>query len=225
MSLIEVHDVTKTYPGAGEDVTPLSDLSITIEEGEFVALMGPSGSGKTTLLNLLAGIDRPTQGRVVVAGEEVSSLGPRALARWRTRNVGFVFQAYNLIPVLTAYENIEIPLLLLHLPRATREKKILVALDAVGLRDRSHHLPRQMSGGQQQRVAIARAIVADPTVILADEPTGNLDREATTATCALLNRLNEEFQKTLVMVTHDPVAADAARRVVHLDKGAIVDHA
>ncbi len=225
MSLIEVHDVTKTYPGAGEDVTPLSDLSITIEEGEFVALMGPSGSGKTTLLNLLAGIDRPTKGRVVVAGEEVSSLGPRALARWRTRNVGFVFQAYNLIPVLTAYENIEIPLLLLHLPRATREKKILVALDAVGLRDRSHHLPRQMSGGQQQRVAIARAIVADPTVILADEPTGNLDREATTATCALLNRLNEEFQKTLVMVTHDPVAADAARRVVHLDKGAIVDHA
>jgi putative ABC transport system ATP-binding protein len=225
VSLIEVHDVTKTYPGAGEDVTPLSDLSITIEEGEFVALMGPSGSGKTTLLNLLAGIDRPTKGRVVVAGEEVSSLGPRALARWRTRNVGFVFQAYNLIPVLTAYENIEIPLLLLHLPRATREKKILVALDAVGLRDRSHHLPRQMSGGQQQRVAIARAIVADPTVILADEPTGNLDREATTATCALLNRLNEEFQKTLVMVTHDPVAADAARRVVHLDKGAIVDHA
>ncbi len=225
MSLIEVHDVTKTYPGAGEDVTPLSDLSITIEEGEFVALMGPSGSGKTTLLNLLAGIDRPTKGRVVVAGEEVSSLGPRALARWRTRNVGFVFQAYNLSPVLTAYENIEIPLLLLHLPRATREKKILVALDAVGLRDRSHHLPRQMSGGQQQRVAIARAIVADPTVILADEPTGNLDREATTATCALLNRLNEEFQKTLVMVTHDPVAADAARRVVHLDKGAIVDHA
>ncbi|MCZ6788281.1 MAG: ABC transporter ATP-binding protein [Planctomycetota bacterium] len=223
--MIEVHDVTKTYPGAGEDVTPLSDLSITIEEGEFVALMGPSGSGKTTLLNLLAGIDRPTKGRVVVAGEEVSSLGPRALARWRTRNVGFVFQAYNLIPVLTAYENIEIPLLLLHLPRATREKKILVALDAVGLRDRSHHLPRQMSGGQQQRVAIARAIVADPTVILADEPTGNLDREATTATCALLNRLNEEFQKTLVMVTHDPVAADAARRVVHLDKGAIVDHA
>ncbi len=225
MSLIEVRNVTKTYPGAGEDVTPLSDLSITIEEGEFVALMGPSGSGKTTLLNLLAGIDRPTKGRVVVAGEEVSSLGPRALARWRTRNVGFVFQAYNLIPVLTAYENIEIPLLLLHLPRATREKKILVALDAVGLRDRSHHLPRQMSGGQQQRVAIARAIVADPTVILADEPTGNLDREATTATCALLNRLNEEFQKTLVMVTHDPVAADAARRVVHLDKGAIVDHA
>ena len=223
MSLIEVHNVTKTYPGAGEDVTPLSDLSITIEEGEFVALMGPSGSGKTTLLNLLAGIDRPTQGRVVVAGEEVSSLGPRALARWRTRNVGFVFQAYNLIPVLTAYENIEIPLLLLHLPRATREKKILVALDAVGLRDRSHHLPRQMSGGQQQRVAIARAIVADPTVILADEPTGNLDREATMATCVLLNRLNEEFEKTLVMVTHDPHAAEAARRVVHLDKGAIVD--
>ncbi len=223
MSLIEVRNVTKTYPGAGEDVTPLSDLSITIEEGEFVALMGPSGSGKTTLLNLLAGIDRPTAGRVVVAGEEVSSLGPRALARWRTRNVGFVFQAYNLIPVLTAYENVEIPLLLLHLPRATREKKILVALNAVSLRDRAHHLPRQMSGGQQQRVAIARAIVADPTVILADEPTGNLDREASTATCALLKRLNEEFQKTLVMVTHDPVAAQAARRVVHLDKGAIVD--
>jgi putative ABC transport system ATP-binding protein len=222
MSLIEVRSVTKTFHGASEEVTPLEDLDFAVEAGEFVALMGPSGSGKTTLLNLLAGIDRPTSGAVVVAGEEVSALSTRALARWRTRNVGFVFQGYNLIPVLTAYENVEVPLLLLKLPRAEREKKILVALDAVGLRDRAHHLPRQMSGGQQQRVSIARALVADPTVILADEPTGNLDRAAATATLTLLQRLNKEFEKTLVMVTHDPQAAGAAGRVVHLDKGRIV---
>ena len=222
MSLIEVRNVTKTFRGASEDVTPLENLDFTVEAGEFVALMGPSGSGKTTLLNLLAGIDQPTHGAVVVAGEEVSSMSPRALARWRTRSVGFVFQGYNLIPVLTAYENVEVPLLLLKLPRAQRERTIMVALDAVGLRDRAHHLPRQMSGGQQQRVSIARALVADPTVILADEPTGNLDREAATATLGLLQRLNEEFDKTLVMVTHDPQAAEAAGRVVHLDKGQIV---
>jgi putative ABC transport system ATP-binding protein len=184
--------------------------------------MGPSGSGKTTLLNLMAGIDRPTRGSIVIAGEEVSAMTPRALARWRTRHVGFVFQSYNLIPVLTAWENVEVPLLLLRLARAERARKIQVALDAVGLGDRAHHLPRQLSGGQQQRVAVARALVTDPTAILADEPTGNLDRAAATATLQLLQRLNREFQKTLVMVTHDAQAAEAAGRVVHLDKGRIV---
>jgi putative ABC transport system ATP-binding protein len=223
MSLIDIESVTKTFSGASEEVTPLENLSMRIEEGEFVALMGPSGSGKTTLLNLMAGIDRPTSGSVRIAGEEVSALSARALAKWRTRSIGFVFQGYNLIPVLTAYENVEIPLLLLDLPRALRQRKILVALEAVGLSDRAHHLPRQMSGGQQQRVAIARAIVADPKVVLADEPTGNLDRTAATATLTLLQRLNGEFGKTLVMVTHDPAAAEFAKRVVHLDKGRIGD--
>jgi len=222
MSLIEVVHVTKTFLGATEEVTPIEDLSLSIEEGEFVALMGPSGSGKTTLLNLIAGIDTPSSGRIVVGGEEVSALRSRPLARWRTRHVGFVFQGYNLIPVLTAYENVEVPLLLLPLSRAERERKIATALEAVGLMERAHHLPRQMSGGQQQRVAIARAIVADPTVVLADEPTGNLDREAATATLGLLKRLNSEFSKTFLMVTHDPLAAEAAERVVHLDKGRIV---
>jgi putative ABC transport system ATP-binding protein len=223
MSLIDIQAVTKTFTGASEEVTPLKDLSMRIEEGEFVALMGPSGSGKTTLLNLMAGIDCPTAGSVQIAGEEISTLAPRALAKWRTRSIGFVFQGYNLIPVLTAYENVEIPLLLLDLPKADRQRKVLVALEAVGLADRAHHLPRQMSGGQQQRVAIARAIVADPKVVLADEPTGNLDRNAASATLRLLQRLNEEFRKTLVMVTHDPLAAEFAKRVVHLDKGRIVD--
>jgi putative ABC transport system ATP-binding protein len=171
----------------------------------------------------MAGIDRPTGGTVRVAGEEISTLAARALAKWRTRSIGFVFQGYNLIPVLTAFENVEIPLLLLDLPKADRRRKVLVALEAVGLSDRAHHLPRQMSGGQQQRVAIARAIVADPKVVLADEPTGNLDRNAASATLRLLQRLNEEFGKTLVMVTHDPAAAEFAKRVVHLDKGRIVD--
>jgi len=223
MSLIEIENVTKTFAGASEEVTPLSELTFHIEEGEFLALMGPSGSGKTTLLNLMAGIDRPTSGTIRIAGEEVSALPSRALAKWRTRSIGFVFQGYNLIPVLTAFENAEIPLLLLRLPRAERRRKVLVALEAVGLTERAHHLPRQMSGGQQQRVAIARAIVADPKVVLADEPTGNLDRNAASATLRLLRRLNEEFKKTLVMVTHDPLAAEFAKRVVHLDKGRIVD--
>ena len=223
MRLIDIEAVTKTFTGASEEVTPLKDLSLGIDEGEFVALMGPSGSGKTTLLNLIAGIDRPTAGSVRIAGDEISTLAPRALAKWRTRSIGFVFQGYNLIPVLTAYENVEIPLLLLDLPKADRQRKVLVALEAVGLADRAEHLPRQMSGGQQQRVAIARAIVADPKVVLADEPTGNLDRTAASATLRLLQRLNQEFGKTLVMVTHDPAAAEFAKRVVHLDKGRIVD--
>jgi putative ABC transport system ATP-binding protein len=223
MSLIELENVTKTYAAAGEEVTPIDDLSFRLDEGEFVALMGPSGSGKTTLLNLLAGIDQPTSGTIRVAGEEVSALSPRALARWRTRSIGFVFQRYNLVPVLTGYENVELPLLLLRLSKAERARKIETALQAVGLPERAHHLPRQMSGGQQQRIAIARAIVTDPKLLLADEPTGNLDRKAATATLGLLQRLNREFGQTLVMVTHDAVAAEAAHRVVHLDKGRIVD--
>jgi putative ABC transport system ATP-binding protein len=228
MSLIELRAVTKTFQTDAEAVTPIADLDFEVAQGEFVCLMGPSGSGKTTLLHLLAGIDRPTQGSVRVAGVEVSALSPSQLARWRTRAVGYVFQQYNLIPVLTAYENVEVPLLLLRLSRAERQRKIATALAAVGLTDREHHLPRQLSGGQQQRVAIARAIVADPTVVLADEPTGNLDRAAATRTMELLRRLVQEFDKTLVMVTHDPLAAQAASRVVHLDKGRIVaeaDHA
>ena len=225
MSLIEIRAVTKTYSTGSEEVTPLDHLSFAVEEGEFVALMGPSGSGKTTLLNLIAGIDQPTGGHVIVGDEEVSGLSAKDLARWRTRNVGFVFQGYNLLPVLTAYENVEVPLLLLDLTKAQREEKVLVALEAVSLTERAHHLPRQLSGGQQQRVAIARAIVADPLVLLADEPTGNLDRHAAEATLHLLQRLNREFEKTLLMVTHDPLAAEAAGRVVHLDKGRIVDDA
>ena len=223
MSLIEIHHVTKVYRSGPEEVVPLKNLSFSIEEGEFVALMGPSGSGKTTLLNLIAGIDQPTQGSVVVAGEEISALNARELARWRTRHVGFVFQNYNLIPVLTAFENVEVPLLLLDMSRSERRKRVMVALEAVALADRAGHLPRQMSGGQQQRVAIARAIVADPQVMLADEPTGNLDRDSATATLSLLQRLNEEYGKTFVMVTHDPLAAEAARRQVHLDKGTIAE--
>jgi len=221
MSLIELRSVTKTFHTDSEAVTPIADLDFDVEPGEFVCLMGPSGSGKTTLLHLLAGIDRPTAGTVRVAGEEVSALSSTQLARWRTRAVGYVFQQYNLIPVLTAWENVEVPLLLLRLSRADRERKVRTALAAVGLTDRAHHLPRQMSGGQQQRVAIARAIVADPVVVLADEPTGNLDRVAATMTMELLRRLVHEWGKTLVMVTHDPVAAQAATRIVHLDKGRI----
>jgi len=225
MSLVAVRGVTKTFASTSEAVTPIADLDFTVEQGEFVCLMGPSGSGKTTLLHLLAGIDRPTRGSVHVAGEDVAALSPSALARWRTRAIGYVFQTYNLIPVLTAYENVEVPLLLLRLSRAQRAQKVATALAAVALTDRAHHLPRQLSGGQQQRVAIARAIVADPAVVLADEPTGNLDRQAATATMELLRRLVAEFGKTLIMVTHDPLAAQAADRVVHLDKGRIVDGA
>lgn len=225
MSLIELRDVTKTFSSGAESVTPVRGLDFDVQRGEFVCLMGPSGSGKTTLLHMLAGIDRPTEGSVVVDGERVHELAPSQLAKWRTRAVGYVFQQYNLIPVLTAFENVEVPLLLLKMSKAERSKRIATALAAVGLTDRAHHLPRQMSGGQQQRVAIARAIVADPVVMFADEPTGNLDRESATTTMALLRRLVDEFGKTLVMVTHDPQAAKQADRVVHLDKGQIVTEA
>jgi putative ABC transport system ATP-binding protein len=225
MSLVDLRSVTKTFTTGSEAVTPIAGLDFAVERGEFVCLMGPSGSGKTTLLHLLAGIDQPTEGTVQVDGEDVSAMSPSQLARWRTRAVGYVFQQYNLIPVLTAFENVEVPLLLLRLSRQEREKKIATALAAVGLTDRAHHLPRQLSGGQQQRTAIARAIVTDPTVVLADEPTGNLDRTAATSTMKLLRRLVDEFGKTLIMVTHDPLAAAVADRVVHLDKGRVVTEA
>lgn len=225
MSLIELRGVTKTFSSGPESVTPVAELDFDVARGEFVCLMGPSGSGKTTLLHMLAGIDRPTQGSVTVDGERVHELAPSQLARWRTRAVGYVFQQYNLIPVLTAFENIEVPLLLLKMSKQERNRRVATALAAVGLNDRAHHLPRQMSGGQQQRVAIARAIVTDPVVVFADEPTGNLDRTAATATMTLLRRLVDEFGKTMVMVTHDPQTAEQADRIVHLDKGKIVAEA
>jgi len=223
MNLIELRSVTKTFESGSETVTPIADLDFHVTTGEFVCLMGPSGSGKTTLLHLLAGIDQPTSGVVVVAGEEVSAMSQTALAKWRTRAVGYVFQQYNLIPVLTAFENVEVPLLLLPMSKGERHRRVATALAAVELTDRGHHLPRQMSGGQQQRVAIARAIATDPAVVLADEPTGNLDRDTATRTMVLLRRLVDELGKTLLMVTHDALAAEFASRVVHLDKGRIVD--
>ena len=221
MSHVEVRSVTREYGGAGELVVPLKEVSLSIERGERIALMGPSGSGKTTLLHLIAGIDSPTSGEVVVAGETVSSMTPRALARFRARRIGLIFQSWNLIPVLDAYENVEVPLLLRRLSRSERDRKVRTALAAVGLLDRSSHLPRQLSGGQQQRVAIARAIVSDPEVLLADEPTGNLDGEAAATVLDLLSRLSREFDKTLVIVTHDPGAAKIAGRVLHLDGGVL----
>jgi len=221
MSFLEVRKVTKTYPSRSEDVTPLKELDLDVAQGEFVALMGPSGSGKTTLLNLIAGIAQPTSGTVRVGADEISSMSVRALAHWRTRHVGFVFQQYNLIPVLSAAENVEVPLLLLPLSRAERRAKVATALEAVGLSDRAHHQPRALSGGQQQRVAVARALVAGPDLVLADEPTGNLDETAAEAILALLSTLHRRFGQTFVMVTHDPRAAATAERIVRLDKGRI----
>jgi putative ABC transport system ATP-binding protein len=222
MSFVEIRGITKTFETKSEDVTPLRELDLDVEEGEFLALMGPSGSGKTTLLNLIAGIDRPTSGTIRVGGEEISAMSPRDLAHWRTRTMGFVFQQYHLVPVLTAYENVELPLLLLPLSKAERAKKVAVALQAVGLSDRADHLPRALSGGQQQRVAVARALVAGPRLVLADEPTGNLDENAAAAVLDLLKALHERFRQTFVLVTHDPRAAAAAERVIRLDKGRVL---
>ena len=221
MSHVQLRSVTKSFPSKGETVTPLESLDLDIEKGEFVALMGPSGSGKTTLLHLIAGIDRPTSGTIHVGGEEISALSPRRLAKWRTRHLGFVFQQYNLVPVLTAWENVELPLLLLPLNRREREAKVAAVLEAVGLSDRAHHLPRALSGGQQQRTAIARALVAGPELILADEPTGNLDEKAAASVLELLTTLHRRFGQTFVLVTHDPRAAAVAERVIHLDKGRV----
>lgn len=199
----------------------LDGISLQVPRGEFLALMGPSGSGKTTLLNLIAGIDRATAGRVVVAGTDVGALSEGALAKWRSRHVGFIFQFYNLIPVLTAVENVELPLLLTRLSKKQRRERAMLALRIVGLEDRSRHYPRQLSGGQEQRVAIARAIVADPTVLVADEPTGDLDARSAEDILGLMETLNREFDKTIVMVTHDPRAADRAHVQRHLDKGVL----
>lgn len=218
-TLIHVNAVSKMYKRDKFEIPVLNDLSLQVPEGRFLALMGPSGSGKTTLLNLIAGIDRPTKGSISVKGTEITSLSETALAKWRANSVGFVFQFYNLIPVLTAYENVELPLILTPLSKADRKKHVETALQIVGLGDRMDHYPKQLSGGQEQRVAIARAIVTDPILIVADEPTGDLDKHSAEEILTLLERLNKEFKKTIVMVTHDPHAARKADEVLHLDKG------
>jgi putative ABC transport system ATP-binding protein len=216
---IEIRDVHKEYQRDTQKVPVLTGISLTIAPGEFAALMGPSGSGKTTLLNLIGGIDQPTQGDVIVDGTNIARLKSQELARWRSRNIGYVFQLYNLLPVLTALQNVELPLLLVKMSAKERRDRARTALELVGLADRLTHFPRQLSGGQEQRVAIARAIVSDPQVLLADEPTGDLDKKAAGEILDLLEKLNRQFNKTIVMVTHDPHAAEKAHRVLHLDKG------
>ncbi|HVJ81149.1 MAG TPA: ABC transporter ATP-binding protein [Planctomycetia bacterium] len=221
--ILEVRDVNKVFRRGDEELHVLTDLQLVVPQGEFFALMGPSGSGKTTLLNLIAGLDRPTSGEVIVAGERISDLSEGELTRWRTRHVGFVFQFYHLLPVLSAFENVELPLLLLPLSKAERTRQVELALELVGLSDRKFHRPGQLSGGQQQRVGIARAIVADPALIVADEPTGDLDAKAANEILNLLGELQRSLEKTIVMVTHDPRAAQRAHRVLHLDKGRLVE--
>jgi len=223
MALIDLRDVSKSYRRDALEIPVLNGVTITVPAGDFMGLMGPSGSGKSTLLNLLAGIDRPTRGSIRVADTEISSLSERALAGWRARHIGFIFQLYNLIPVLTAFENVELPLLLTSLSKKQRRDHVMTALGIVGLGDREKHYPRQLSGGQEQRVAIARAIVTDPTLLLADEPTGDLDARSAGEVLTLLQRLNREYNKTIVMVTHDPHAAERAAHVLHLEKGTLVE--
>ena len=217
--IVQIRGVSKSYRRDSNEVPVLNNITLDVPEGEFVGLMGPSGSGKTTLLNLIAGIDRPDSGSVSVAGTDVAQLSESQLAKWRATHIGFVFQFYNLIPVLTAYENVELPLLLAPLSKQQRKEHVDTALALVGLADRTKHYPRQLSGGQEQRVAIARAIATDPTILVADEPTGDLDRKSAEEILTLLERLNKEFKKTIVMVTHDPHAAERAHTVRHLDKG------
>ncbi|HYV85668.1 MAG TPA: ABC transporter ATP-binding protein [Patescibacteria group bacterium] len=221
MAMVEVEAVRKVYRRDTQEIPVLAGIDLAVPEGEFVALRGPSGSGKTTLLNLIAGIDRPTSGTVRVAGTDLGQLSENALARWRSRHIGFIFQFYNLIPVLTAAENVELPLLLERLSRRERRERALLALKVVGLADRSQHYPRQLSGGQEQRVAIARAFVSDPKVLVADEPTGDLDAKSAGEILDLMETLNREFKKTIVMVTHDPRAADRAHVQRHLEKGVL----
>jgi putative ABC transport system ATP-binding protein len=223
MKLIELADVTKTYKRDAIEIPVLDRVSLSADEGDFLGLMGPSGSGKSTLLNLLAGIDRPTRGSVRIGGTDIGGLSERALAAWRARHIGFIFQLYNLIPVLTAFENVELPLLLTRLSKKQRRDHVMTALDIVGLGDREKHYPRQLSGGQEQRVAIARAVVTDPTLLLADEPTGDLDAKSGGEILTLLQRLNQEFKKTIVMVTHDPHAAERATHILHLEKGSLIE--
>lgn len=223
MSLIEMRQVTKSYYKGSHKITPLEDIDLDVERGEFVSFMGASGSGKTTMLNLIAGIDRPTSGSIIIDGTDITKLSRSRLAMWRAEHVGYIFQLYNLVPVLTAYENVELPLLLLPLSRAERQKRVEIALESVGATDRADHYPRQLSGGQEQRVSIARAIVATPAIIVADEPTGDLDAESSDQILHLLQRLNKELDMTFLMVTHDPHAAAIARRQLRLDKGKLVD--
>jgi putative ABC transport system ATP-binding protein len=223
MSLVRIADVHKHFTRGGERIDVLKGVNVDIPEGDFLALMGPSGSGKTTLLNLMGGLDTPTSGTVTVAGVEISRLGGSGLSRWRSQHIGFVFQLYNLLPVLSAERNVELPLLLTNLSKSERKKRVEIALRVVGLADRARHYPRQLSGGQEQRVGIARAIVTDPTLLLCDEPTGDLDRKAGDEILELLQALNREHGKTIVMVTHDPHAADRAKRTLHLEKGSLME--
>ncbi|MBZ5531798.1 MAG: ABC transporter ATP-binding protein [Acidobacteriia bacterium] len=222
-SLISARGLDKKYSRGGEEIHVLQGLNLDVDQGDFVAFMGPSGSGKTTLLNLLGGLDVPSAGSITVAGDEITHMSRGSLTEWRARHVGFVFQMYNLIPVLTAFQNVELPLLLTSLSKAERRKHVETALDLVGLSDRIHHYPRQLSGGQEQRVTIARAIVSDPTFLLCDEPTGDLDRKSADEIMELITRLVGEFKKTVLMVTHDPVVAQRAHATLHLDKGALVE--
>jgi putative ABC transport system ATP-binding protein len=221
MALVEIQDLTKVFHRDSQEIPVFDGVNLEIEQGEFLSLMGPSGSGKSTLLHLLAGLDKPTAGRIMVGGAEVTGMKRRQLAAWRAQHIGFVFQFYNLLPVLTAFQNVELPLLLTRLSSRERREHVDTALGVVGLTDRSDHYPRQLSGGQEQRVGIARAIVSDPTMILADEPTGDLDAKSADEILALLKRLNEEFNKTILMVTHDAHAAERAHEVMHLDKGVL----
>jgi putative ABC transport system ATP-binding protein len=220
-AIVQIRGVSKSYRRDSLAVPVLDNITLDVPAGEFLGLMGPSGSGKTTLLNLIAGIDRPDSGSVSVAGTDVAQLSESQLAKWRSTHIGFVFQFYNLIPVLTAYENVELPLLLTPLSKAQRKEHVQTALGLVGLSERMDHYPRQLSGGQEQRVAIARALAADPTILVADEPTGDLDRKSADEVLTLLDRLNQEYKKTVVMVTHDPHAAERAHTVRHLDKGVL----
>jgi putative ABC transport system ATP-binding protein len=222
-NMIEIRDVSKVYRRGKQQVEVLHQVDLDVESGDFLALMGPSGSGKTTLLNLIGGLDAPTAGSITVGGERIDRLGAGALARWRAAYVGFIFQFYNLMPALTAQKNVELPLLLTKLGAAQRRKNAAIALQLVGLEDRASHKPTELSGGQQQRVAIARAIVSDPELLVCDEPTGDLDRQSAEDVLALLERLNRDHGKTIVMVTHDPLAAEHARHTLHLDKGTLVE--
>jgi putative ABC transport system ATP-binding protein len=220
--LVRIENLSRIYRRDSSEVRALDGIDLTIAAGEFVALMGPSGSGKTTLLNIIAGIDRATAGRLFVGEVEIVAMSEEELTAWRSREIGFVFQAFNLIPVLTAFENVELPLLLTGLTRAERREHAMTALALVGLADRAHHYPRQLSGGEEQRVAIARALVTDPTLILADEPTGDLDARSADEVLTILSRLNQDFGKTIIMVTHDPRAAKHATVIRHLDKGVLL---
>lgn len=222
-SLIQVRDLDKKYKRGGEEIHVLQGLNLDVGKGEFVAFMGPSGSGKTTLLNLLGGLDVPTRGSINVAGDEVTNMSAGKLTEWRARHVGFIFQIYNLIPVLNAFQNVELPLLLTKLSKSERRQHVETALSVVGLSDRMKHFPRQLSGGQEQRVAIARAIVADPTFLLCDEPTGDLDRKSADEVMALMEELVDKYHKTVLMVTHDPLVAARAHTTLHLEKGALIE--